>query len=38
VGAFVLKRMFGLAQGFELYNDSMPLAAPNRAALERTRT
>jgi arylsulfatase A-like enzyme/Flp pilus assembly protein TadD len=36
VSAFVLKRMFGLAQGFELYNDSMPLAAPNRAALERT--
>lgn len=36
VSSFVLKRMFGLAQGFELYNDSMPLAAPNRPALERT--
>jgi arylsulfatase A-like enzyme/Flp pilus assembly protein TadD len=36
VGAFVLKRMFGLAQGFELYNDSIPPAAPGQLSLERT--
>ncbi|MCU0304480.1 MAG: sulfatase-like hydrolase/transferase [Thermoanaerobaculales bacterium] len=35
VGAFVVKRMFGLAQGFDEYDEAMPLAAPGRPALER---
>jgi arylsulfatase A-like enzyme len=35
VGSFVVKRMFGLAQGFDEYDEAMPLAAPERPALER---
>jgi arylsulfatase A-like enzyme/Flp pilus assembly protein TadD len=35
VASFVVKRMFGLAQGFEVYDDRMPLAAPRTPALER---
>ena len=35
VASYVVKRMFGLAQGFEVYDNNMPRAAPNRPALER---
>ncbi len=35
VASFVVKRMFGLAQGFEVYDERMPLAAPRQPALER---
>ncbi len=35
VASFVVKRMFGLAQGFEVYDERMPLAEPRRPALER---
>jgi len=35
VASFVVKRMFGLAQGFEVYDERMPLSAPRRPALER---
>jgi len=35
VASFVVKRQFGLAQGFEVYDQRMPLAAPRRPALER---
>jgi choline-sulfatase len=35
VASFVLKRMFGLAQGFDVYDDQMTSSATNRPALER---
>ncbi|MEN8164220.1 MAG: sulfatase-like hydrolase/transferase [Acidobacteriota bacterium] len=35
VASFVLKRMFGLAHGFDDYNQTMPSIGEHRAALER---
>ena len=35
VASFVVKKAFGLAQGFEVYDERMPLAAPRQPALER---
>lgn len=35
VGGYVVKRVFGLAQGFDGYDDAMLPAAPDRPALER---
>ncbi len=35
VASFVVRRMFGFAQGFEVYDDRMPPTAERRPALER---
>ncbi len=36
ISAFVLARRFGLARGFEVYDDEQPAGRPERAALEST--
>jgi len=36
IASFVLKRMFGLAQGFDSYDDRLTPVAPNRPSLERS--